>query len=133
MRFGAGRDQHGVVLMITLGTGIGCGMFLDGALVPNTEFGHIEINGKDAERTASEIVRERKKLSWKRYAPRVERYLQRLDALLWPDLIIIGGGASKKADRFLPLIHVRPPVVPAQLQNEAGIVGAALAAAGAER
>jgi polyphosphate glucokinase len=133
MRFGAGRDQRGVVLVITLGTGIGCGMFLDGALVPNTEFGHIEINGKDAERTASELVRERKRLSWKRYAPRVERYLQRLDALLWPDLIIIGGGASKKADRFLPLIHVRPPVVPAKLQNDAGIVGAALAAAGAQR
>ena len=129
MRFGAGRDQHGVVLMITLGTGIGCGMFLDGKLVPNTELGHIEIKGQDAERTASELVRERKKLSWKRYAKRVERYLQRLDALLWPDLIIIGGGASKKADRFLPRIKVRPPVVVATLQNEAGIVGAALAAA----
>ena len=133
MRFGAGRDHHGVVLMITLGTGIGCGMFLDGRLVPNTELGHIEINGKDAERTTSELVRERKKLSWKRYAKRVERYLQHLDALLWPDLIIIGGGASKKADRFLPRIKVRPPVVSAKLQNEAGIVGAALAAAGAER
>ena len=133
MHFGAGRGQPGVVLMITLGTGIGCGMFLDGKLVPNTELGHIEINGKDAERTASEIVRERKKLSWKRYAKRVERYLQRLDALLWPDLIIIGGGASKKADRFLPRIKVRPPVVVAKLQNEAGIVGAALAAAEAER
>jgi len=129
MRFGAGLDQHGVVLMITLGTGIGCGMFVDGTLVPNTELGHIEIDGKDAELTTSELVRERKKLSWKRYAQRVERYLQRLDALLWPDLIIIGGGASKKADRFLPRITVRPPVVPAKLQNEAGIVGAALAAA----
>src|SRR3954464_14045023 len=133
MRFGAGRDQHGVVVMITLGTGIGCGMFVDGTLVPNTELGHIEINGKDAELTASELVRERKKLSWKRYAKRVERYLQRLDALLWPDLMIIGGGASKKADQFLPRIKVRPPVVPAKLQNEAGIVGAALAAAEAGR
>jgi len=133
VRFGAGREQHGVVLMITLGTGIGCGMFLDGKLVPNTELGHIEINGKDAELTASDLVRERKKLSWKRYAKRVERYLQRLDALLWPDLIIIGGGASKKADQFLPRITVRSPVVPATLQNEAGIVGAALAAAEAGR
>jgi len=133
MRFGAGLDQGGVVVMITLGTGIGCGMFVDGTLVPNTELGHIEIDGKDAELTASELVRERKKLSWKRYAQRVERYLQRLDALLWPDLIIIGGGASKKADRFLPRIKVRPPAVPAKLQNEAGIVGAALAAAEAGR
>jgi len=133
MRFGAGLDQRGVVVMITLGTGIGCGVFVDGTLVPNTELGHIEINGKDAELTASELVRERKKLSWKRYAQRVERYLQRLDALLWPDLIIIGGGASKKADRFLPRIKVRPPVVAAKLQNEAGIVGAALAAAEAGR
>jgi len=128
MRFGAGLDQHGVVVMITLGTGIGCGMFVDGTLGPNTELGHIEINGKDAELTASELVRERKKLSWKRYAQRVERYLQRLDALIWPDLIIIGGGASKKADKFLPNMKVRTEVVPAQLQNEAGIVGAALAA-----
>ena len=129
MRFGAGRDQKGVVVMITLGTGIGCGMFLNGQLVPNTELGHLEIDGKDAETVAADSVRERKDLSWKKYAPRVEKYLQRLDALMWPDLVIIGGGASKKADQFLPLIKVRPPVVPAKLQNEAGIVGAALAAA----
>ncbi|HEV3226704.1 MAG TPA: ROK family protein [Acidimicrobiales bacterium] len=128
MRYGAGRDKSGVVVMITLGTGIGCGMFVDGRLVPNTELGHIEIGGKDAERIAADSVRERKKLSWKKYAARVEDYLRRLDALIWPDLVIIGGGASKKADQFLPRIHVRPPVVPALLQNEAGIVGAALAA-----
>ena len=131
MRFGAGRDQRGVVVMITLGTGIGCGMFVDGHLVPNTELGHIEIDGKDAERIAADSVRERKELSWKKYAIRVETYLRRLDALIWPDLIIIGGGASKKADQFLPHIDVRPKVVAATLQNEAGIVGAALAAAGA--
>jgi polyphosphate glucokinase len=117
-----------VVVIVTLGTGIGCGMFLDGQLVPNAELGHIEIDGKDAERIAADSVRERKDLSWKKYAPRVEAYLQRLDALIWPDLIIIGGGASKKAEQFLPHIDVRPPVVPATLQNEAGIVGAALAA-----
>lgn len=128
MRFGAGRGRAGVVIMVTLGTGIGCGMFVDGKLVPNTELGHIEIDGKDAETIAADSVRERKELSWKKYAPRVEEYLRRLDALLWPDLFIIGGGASKKADRFLPLIDVRPEVVPAMLQNEAGIVGAALAA-----
>jgi polyphosphate glucokinase len=131
MRFGAGRGRTGVVLTITLGTGIGCGMFLDGKLVPNTEFGHIELDGKDAETIAADSVRERKELTWKKYAVRVEQYLRRLDALLWPDLIIIGGGASKKAEKFLPLINIRPEVVPAELQNEAGIVGAALAAADA--
>jgi polyphosphate glucokinase len=133
MRFGAGRDRSGVVIMVTLGTGIGCGMFLDGQLVPNTELGHIEIDGADAETIAADSVRERKDLSWKKYATRVEQYLRRLDALLWPDLIIIGGGASKKADKFLPLVDVRPEVVAATLQNEAGIVGAALAAAGARQ
>ena len=129
MRYGAGRDRKGVVIMVTLGTGIGCGMFLDGKLVPNIELGHIEIDGKDAETQAADSVRVRKELSWKKYAPRVEAYIRKLDALIWPDLIILGGGASKKADKFLPLIKVRPEVVPAQLLNEAGIVGAALAAA----
>jgi len=132
MRFGAGRDQNGVVVIITLGTGIGCGLFASGQLVPNTELGHIEIDGKDAESIAADSVRERKDLSWKKYAQRVETYLRRLDALIWPDLIIIGGGASKKAEQLLPHIDVRPPVVPAKLQNEAGIVGAALAAAEAQ-
>jgi polyphosphate glucokinase len=131
MRFGAGRGRAGVVIMLTLGTGIGCGMFLDGKLVPNTELGHIEIDGKDAETIAADSVRVRKELSWKKYASRVEQYVRRLDALLWPDLIIIGGGASKKAEKFLPLIDVRPEVVAAKLENEAGIVGAALAAADA--
>ena len=129
MRFGAGRDRKGVVIMITLGTGIGSGMFIDGALVPNTELGHIQIDGKDAERIAADSVRLRKDLSWKDYAKRVQLYIRTLDALLWPDLVIIGGGASKKAEKFLPMIDVRPEVVPAALQNEAGIVGAALAAA----
>jgi len=129
MRFGAGRDRKGVVLMITLGTGIGCGMFHDGVLIPNTELGHIEIDGKDAELMAADSARERKGLSWKKYAERVEKYLRRLDALLWPDLIILGGGASKKADKLLPHVDVRPEVVAATLLNEAGIVGAAIAAA----
>ena len=128
MTFGVGKGVGGVVLMITLGTGIGCGMFNDGELVPNTELGHIEIDGKDAEKRAAFSVRDRKGLSWKRYAARVQTYLERLDALLWPDLVIIGGGASKKADKLLPLLDVRPKVVAAALLNEAGIVGAALAA-----
>jgi polyphosphate glucokinase len=129
MKFGAGKGRKGIVIMVTLGTGIGSGMFLDGKLVPNSELGHIQIDGKDAERLAADSVRVRKELKWKDYAKRVETYIRTLDALLWPDLVIIGGGASKKGDKFLPLIKVRPEVVTAQLQNEAGIVGAALAAA----
>jgi len=131
VRYGAARNQGGLVVVTTLGTGIGTALVYDGELVPNAELGHIEIDGKDAETQAADSVRVRKELSWKKYAPRVEAYIRKLDALMWPDLIIIGGGASKKADKFLPLIKVRPEVVPAQLQNEAGIVGAALAAADA--
>lgn len=128
MRFGAGRGVRGVVLVLTLGTGIGSALFVDGALVPNTEFGHIEIRGKDAERRASATARERRGLSWAEWAPLLDEYIDRIDALLWPDLIILGGGISKKADRYLPLLSSRPPVVPAALRNEAGIVGAALRA-----
>jgi polyphosphate glucokinase len=128
MRYGAGKGRNGVIVMITLGTGIGCAVFLDGQLVPNTELGHIELGGKDAETIAASSVRDRKGLSWKKYAERVQAYLKALDALIWPDLIIIGGGVSKTPEKFLPLIDVRPEVVPAALQNEAGIVGAALAA-----
>jgi polyphosphate glucokinase len=128
IRFGAGRDRKGLVLMITLGTGIGCGMFYDGVLVPNCELGHLEIDGKDAESVAADSTRERKGLSWKKYAGRVETYIRRLDALIWPDLVILGGGASKNADKLLPRLDVRPEVVAATLLNEAGIVGAAIAA-----
>lgn len=129
MRFGAGRDHTGVVLVVTLGTGIGTALFVDGALVPNTELGHIEIRGKDAEERAADSVREREDLSWKQYAKRVDEYLDAIERLLWPDLVIIGGGASKKAEKFLPFLTTKVEVVPAQLLNEAGIVGAALAAA----
>jgi polyphosphate glucokinase len=128
MRFGAGRGVRGVVLMLTLGTGIGSSLFLDGALVPNLELGHIEIRGKDAERRASAGARERKGLSYTQWAPLLNEYLDRIDALIWPDLVILGGGVSKRADRFLPMLDVRPPVVAATLRNEAGIVGAALRA-----
>jgi polyphosphate glucokinase len=129
MRFGAGRGQVGVVLMLTLGTGIGSALFIDGILVPNTEFGHIEIRGKDAEKRASEHAREAGDLSWGRWAGRVDEYLEHMEQLLSPSLIIIGGGISKKSDKFLPLLTgLQAPVVPAAMHNDAGIVGAALAA-----
>ncbi len=128
MQFGAGKGVPGVVIVITLGTGIGSALFVDGKLVPNTELGHIEVRGKDAELRASERVRVKKGLSWKKWAAHVDEYLGRLEALFSPDLFIIGGGASKKHDKFLPLLTVRAQVVPAQLLNDAGIVGAALAA-----
>lgn len=128
MRFGAGQGHEGVVLMVTLGTGIGTALFYRGLLVPNTELGHIEIRGKDAEERASERVRDEKQLSWKQWAKRIDEYLDRIEALLWPDLIIIGGGVSKEHTRFMPRLTTRARVVPAQLLNEAGIVGAALAA-----
>jgi polyphosphate glucokinase len=128
MRFGAGRDKQGVVMMVTLGTGIGTALFVDGVLVPNTELGHLELRGKEAEKRASEIVREDKNLSWKKWGQRVDEYLQHLEMLFSPDLFIIGGGVSKKSAKFFEFIKTRVPVVPAQLLNEAGIVGAAVAA-----
>ena len=126
MRFGAGKGRSGVVVMVTLGTGIGSAVFNNGVLLPNTELGHIEIRGKDAETRASARVREEKDLSFKMWGKRVDEYLDRIDALLWPDVVIIGGGVSKKADRFFPYLTTRAEVVPAQLLNDAGIVGAAL-------
>ncbi|WP_406313172.1 ROK family protein [Streptosporangium sp. NBC_01639] len=129
MAVGAGRGRAGVVLMLTFGTGIGSALFVDGRLVPNTELGHLEIRGKDAEKRASDHARENHDLSWDKWAERVEEYLQHVEALFSPSLIILGGGVSKKADKFLPKVEVRTPVVPATLQNEAGIVGAAMAAA----
>lgn len=128
MRFGAGRDRAGTVLILTLGTGIGTAIFVNGQLVPNMELGHIEIDGRDAELLAAEIVRKREGLSWKKWGKQVDRYLQTIEKLIWPDLIIIGGGASKKHDKFFPHFAVHTEVVPAGMLNEAGIVGAALAA-----
>ncbi|NUR87582.1 MAG: ROK family protein [Nonomuraea sp.] len=127
--FGGGRGQAGTVLMLTFGTGIGSALFVDGTLVPNTEFGHLELHGHDAEARASDRAREEHDLSWDKWAHRVEAYLRHVDMLLSPSLIIIGGGVSKKADKFLPHVKVDVPVVPATLQNEAGIIGAALVAA----
>ena len=128
MRFGAGQGRDGVVLLVTLGTGIGSALFVDGHLVPNTELGHIEIRGKDAEKRAAASVRENKDWSWKKWTRRLDEYLWYLNNYFSPDLIIIGGGISEKHDKFLPLLTVEAQVVAAHLENEAGIVGAALAA-----
>lgn len=128
MTFGAGRGRNGVVMIITIGTGLGTALFLDGQLVPNTELGHIEIGGQDAELSASDAARQRDKLTWKRWAKRFNRYLNTLERLFSPDLFILGGGASKKHEKFIPLLSVRAEILPAQLLNEAGIIGAALAA-----
>jgi polyphosphate glucokinase len=131
MEFGAGKGVAGVVIMVTLGTGIGSAVFVDGKLMPNTELGHLKMGKKDAERVAAESVRELKHLSWKQWAKRLDAYFQYLEALFSPDLIIVGGGVSKKSEKYLPLISTRVDIVPAQLLNEAGIVGAAVAAASA--
>ena len=129
IRYGAGKDKSGVVVLLTFGTGIGSAVFLDGKLVPNTEFGHLEVDGHDAEKRAAASVKEEKDLSWEEWTNRVSRYLRTLEDLIWPDLVIAGGGVSKKADKWLPLLKVRTPVVAAALKNDAGIVGAAAAAA----
>jgi polyphosphate glucokinase len=127
MRWGAGREEDGVVLMLTLGTGIGTSVFVGGRLLPNTELGHIEIRGEDAEHRASDSARKRDDLSWKKYAGRLDEYLHKIEDLLWPDLIVIGGGISKKSEKFFPHLTARTPIVRAQMLNEAGIAGAALA------
>ena len=128
MKFGAGVDANGVVLLCTIGTGIGTVLFVDGTLVPNTEFGHIELMGMDAEKYAADAARKAEDLSWEDWAKRFDKYLVSLEKLVNPDLIIMGGGASKKGDRFLPLLTVKARVLPAELLNNAGLVGAALAA-----
>ncbi len=129
MKFGAGAGHQGTVLMLTFGTGIGSALFRDGVLIPNTELGHIEIRGRDAEKRASERAKELHDLSWGKWAGRVEEYLHHVEALTAPDLVIIGGGISRKADKFLPLLtSLRATVVPAAMQNDAGIVGAAVSA-----
>jgi polyphosphate glucokinase len=128
LRFGAGRDVKGVVVLLTVGTGIGSALFLDGQLVPNTELGHLEVDGHEAEHRASETAREKHDLSRKEWAERFNRYLEVLEGLLWPDLIIIGGGVSKAPDKIMPLLVSKAKIVPATLANAAGIIGAALAA-----
>ncbi|MCX6059890.1 MAG: ROK family protein [Chloroflexi bacterium] len=128
MTFGAGRGQPGTVILLTLGTGIGSAIFHRGQLLPNTEFGHLEIKGEDAEFRTSDAARQREELSWKKYAKRLNKYLETMERLFWPNLFIIGGGISKESEKFLPYLTIETHVVPAQLLNEAGIVGAALGA-----
>ncbi|MFF9023638.1 polyphosphate--glucose phosphotransferase [Streptomyces eurythermus] len=130
MEFGAGRGRRGTVILLTFGTGIGSAVFVDGALLPNTELGHLELNGHEAEKRASSKAKEDHDLSWERWARRVQRYLRHVEMLFSPELFIIGGGVSRKADKFLHLIEdVKAEIVPARLQNNAGIVGAAMRAA----
>lgn len=128
MRFGEGRGHHGVVLVVTLGTGIGSALFVRGILVPNTELGHLVVRGQEAEHRASDAARRRLKLSWKKWGRRLDEYLRYVEDLLWPELIIVGGGVSRRFELFLPHLGLRTPVVPARLRNRAGMVGAAVAA-----
>jgi polyphosphate glucokinase len=128
MRFGAGQGQAGVVMIITIGTGIGTAIFTDGVLLPNTELGHLQIRGKDAEKRASDAVRQRKNLSWEEWGQRLNEYFTILEKLFWPDLVIIGGGICKEHEKFFPYLTIEAEIVPARFLNLAGIVGAALAA-----
>jgi polyphosphate glucokinase len=129
MTFGAGKGESGTVFMVTFGTGIGSALFVDGVLVPNTEFGHIEIRGKDAESRASERAKVANDLSWKHWAKNVNEYLEHIEGLVSPQLILVGGGISKQSDKFLPLMTgLQARVIPAALLNDAGITGAAMAA-----
>jgi polyphosphate glucokinase len=127
-RYGAGRDQSGLVVLLTFGTGIGSAVIHNGTLIPNTEFGHIEVGGKEAEHRAASSVKERNGWSYEKWTKQVTRVLVAIENLIWPDLFIAGGGISRKADKWLPLLENRTPVVAAALQNTAGIVGAAMAA-----
>ena len=126
--FGVGKGIRGVVMMITIGTGLGSALFIDGKLVPNTELGHIEVECDDAETIASDVVRKKEDLSWKKWAKRLDKYLNMIEHLFSPDLIILGGGVIKKQELFLPLLTVHTRIIPAELGNDAGIVGAALVA-----
>jgi polyphosphate glucokinase len=128
MAFGAGKNHPGVVLVVTIGTGLGTALFTGGHLLPNCEFGHLEIGGIEAEWMASDAARKREKLTWKKWGRRFNTYLHAMEKLFWPDLIILGGGISKKHEKFLPYITVQAEVVPAQMLNEAGIIGAAIGA-----
>jgi polyphosphate glucokinase len=127
-RFGAARGVAGVVIVCTLGTGIGSALLLDGKLVPNTEFGHLEIDGHDAESRAADSVREKEDLSWEKWAHRLQTYFGTLEKLFVPDLFVVGGGVSKKSAKFLPLLELKTKIVPAELLNDAGIIGAAILA-----
>ncbi|MEY3855613.1 MAG: hypothetical protein RJA45_83 [Actinomycetota bacterium] len=126
MKFGVGKKTKGVVMMTTLGTGIGSALFVDGKLVPNTELGHIEIDGVDYETMAAFSAKEREELSWEQWAERLQTYYSKLERLFSPDLFIVGGGVSKEHEDFLPLLKLNTKIVPAKLRNSAGIIGAAM-------
>lgn len=128
IRFGAGRYQAGMVFVLTIGTGIGSALFIDGRLVPNTELGHLELRGGDAEERVAESARDRLGLSWQEWAAGFDGYLHELERLFWPDLFILGGGASKRADNYLSFLTVKTPIAIATFRNNAGIVGGALIA-----
>jgi polyphosphate glucokinase len=125
LHFGAARNADGLVLVTTLGTGIGSALFYNGVLIPNSELGHLEIDGHDAESQAAASIRSDENLSWAEWAERLQRYYSHVENLLWPDLIVVGGGVSRKSEKFLPFLHLRAPIVAAQLANSAGIIGAA--------
>jgi polyphosphate glucokinase len=127
-RFGAAKGVGGVVILLTFGTGIGSALLLDGQLVPNTELGHLEIDGHDAEKKASSAAKDNEGLSYKQWAKRVQKYLSQVEKLFTPDLFVVGGGVSKNSEKWVPLLEINTPVKPAQLLNNAGIVGAAMAA-----
>jgi polyphosphate glucokinase len=133
MKFGAGREAKGTVLLLTLGTGVGSSLFYNGVLFPNTEFGHFPIRGRSAERTISSAARKRRRIEWDRWGTELGAYFRMLETVLWPELIIVGGGVSTKSEKYLKYVKTRARVVPAAFHNEAGIVGAALWAAAQER
>ncbi|HXX60367.1 MAG TPA: ROK family protein, partial [Candidatus Sulfotelmatobacter sp.] len=128
--FGAGRGHPGVVMLLTIGTGIGSALLIDGKLVPNTELGHLQLHGRDAERLVSGAARERRHLGWKRWAREFNVYLAMVERYFTPDLIILGGGVSKELPRYVKYLQARAPMVPAAMLNTSGIVGAAMAADG---
>lgn len=125
VRYGAAAGQRGLVIVTTLGTGIGTALINDGILLPNTELGHIEVDGYDAEKRAASSAKTREDLSYKEWSKRLQRYYETLERLFWPDMFVVGGGISKNSDKFLPHLSLRTPIVPAALRNSAGIVGAA--------
>jgi polyphosphate glucokinase len=126
VRYGAAKGRRGLVIVTTLGTGIGSAMVNDGVLVPNSELGHLEIDGHDAESRAANSARTRENLSWEHWAKRLATYYRTLEMLFSPDLFVVGGGVSKESDAFLPLLDLETEIIPAQLRNKAGVVGAAL-------
>ncbi len=128
MEFGAAKQHKGVVILLTFGTGIGSAIFVNGVLLPNTEFGHMELQGVDAEHRAAARVRQDEGLSWAQWAERVNEFLARMEFLFSPDLFVLGGGVSKKHNKFLPLLTTQAKIIPAELRNQAGIIGAAMAA-----